>query len=444
MRLGGLFLLLLVIAGCGKSSHPEPKSVADARSYAQLDGLRRSPHQGLQAELARLEDEQLTPHQLAATRKTTPAETMVAVRPDRLSVQAALREAYPALSRGMYQEQIERIDPDGDWRIGPVERELLRELIGRTEKHRERFRAALQQAENGFEIDPLVGPLAELEFFEPLELGCRLEGLLAVHYLADGEVADAAQSLDWMLLASERLAREPHVATRLLAAKMRAETLRLLQVIVKDSRCDAATLEAASQRIDQLLAQWPSDAQAWIGERASGLIVYEMVRDGHYLSLIDRQEVARLEKQHLLKTTARAVMGGIDEDQFFYLQSLRKLIESCDRPYCERIAAIAAIHQELAARESTQRYPIVAAMLLDDVHTVQRRQAEDLARSLAWRLALQIATGKRPPMPPPQNPLTGQPFVVQTSPNGVRLSGILLEADEPIEIPFAGREPIAP
>jgi len=433
----GCILILLLIAGCEKPSQPGPKSVADARSYAQLGGLRRSPHQGLQAELARLEDEQLTPHHLAAARKTEATETMVAARPGKLSVQAALREAYPSLSRGMYQEQMERIDPNGDWRIGPVERELLRELVSRTDPHRARFRIAVQQAENGFEIDPLVGPLAELEFFEPLELGCRMEGLTAVHYLVEGEIPAALESLDRMLLAAELLAREPHVATRLLAANLRAGALRLLQVIARDERCDRASLQTASRRIDDLLQRWPSDAHAWIGERSSGLIVYEMVRDGHYLSLLDRQEVARLEKQHQVKTTARAVIGGIDDDQFFYLQSLRKLTESCERPYFERTAVFTSLHQELAARESTQHYPIVAAMLLEDVHTVQLRQAEDLARCLAWGLALQIATGQRSPTELPQNALTGKPFVAQSSPQGVRLSGILLEDDEPIEVRVA-------
>ena len=130
MRIGVVLILLAIFLGCGKSPSAGPKSVADARSYAELPGLSRSPHQGLQAELVRLADERATPLALAADRKTPPSTTMVSARPTDLSVQAALREAYPSLSRGMYQELAERIDPNADWRIGPVERELLRQQYG--------------------------------------------------------------------------------------------------------------------------------------------------------------------------------------------------------------------------------------------------------------------------------------------------------------------------
>lgn len=442
MRIGGFLILWIALVGCGKSPDSGPKSVADARAYAELPGLRRSPHQGLQAELVRLTDEQLTPLHLAADRKLPPATTMVAVRPDQLSVQASLREAYPALSRGMHQGLVERIDANADWRIGPVERELLRDFLGRTEGNRQKFRAALAQAEHGLGIDPAEGPLAKLDFFEPLELGCRVEGLAAVHHLADGDGPAALQSLAIVLQAAELLAREQHVPCRLLAANTRAQGLRLLQVLVLHERCDAALLQAAARLLDDALRRWPSDAQAWIGERASALLTYELVRDGHYLSFVDRGEMERLKQQHLLKTTVRAVMGGIDDDQFFYLQAARRMIDGCEQPFCERAKLLATIRQELAARESTQRYPIVAAMLLADFEQAHQRQAEDFVRCVAWHAALQVALGQRDVADLPPSALTGQPFVVDVTAERVRLSGVLLESDEPIEVPV--RAPAQP
>jgi hypothetical protein len=442
VRVAGWLILISLLAGCEKSAVSGPKTVADARSYAELTGLSRSPHQGLQAELVRLREERLTPLDLAAASKTAPSTRMVAVRPGNLGVQASFREAFPALSRGMHLEQIDRIDPDGDWRIGPIEREQLREFVARTAPHRDKFHAALKQAQEGFGIDPTEGPLADLEFFEPLELGCHLEGLVAVDRLADADAPAALQSLATMLNAAELLAAQQHVPCRLLAANIRQAALRLLQVIVLNERMTDELMQSSGAMLDEHLRRWPNDGQAWIGERSGGLIAYEMVRDGHFLSLIDREEMARMEKQHLVRTTARAVMGGIDEDQSFYLQSVRQMVDGCALPFCERAKSLAAIRQELASRESTQRYPIVAAKLLDDFEKVHRRQAEDLARCVAWSLALQFANGQRELSDLPLNSLTGKPFDTKIANGRLQVSGILFEADETVEVPL--RREVAP
>lgn len=427
---------MLAVAGCGKSPSAGPKSVADARAYAELPGLRRSPHEGLQAELARLTDEQRTPLQLASAQVVAPVTTMVTARPSELTPQVAIREAYPSLSRGMHEELLERIDPNRDWRVGPVERELLRDFVTRTAPHRDKFRLALERAEGGLGIDPAMGPLAELDFIEPLHLGCRVVGYTSVHHLADNDVTSALHSLTTMLKAAELLAREQHVACRLLAANCRADALRVLQLIVQHRHFNASHLDSVGARIDETLRQWPSDAQAWIGERASGLIAYELVRDGHYLALLDRDEVERLEKHHMLKTTARAVMGGVDEDQHFYLQSLRQLIDGCRLPFCERVPLLANIRRELSESESTQRYPIVAALLLDDFERVHQRQAEDLARCVAWNTALRIARGQQASSETPLNALSGKPYLATVEDQRVRISGVLLDTDEPVEVPL--------
>lgn len=431
VRRGGL-LILILLAGCGLSADEGPKSVADARSYAHLPGLSRSPHQGLQAELARLRDERMAPADLAANRKSPNSEVMVAVRPNELGVQASLREAWPALSRGMHHEQIERIDPDRDWRLGPVEHEQLRDFVAKTTKQRERFQAAIIKANDGFELDPASGPLVELEFLEPLELGCRAQGLVAVHQLHEGDDLAALESCSLLFAAAERLAHERHIPCRLLAVSIRADALRLLQLMLHHEGLDRDVIGQARQIVSQTLSRWPHDGHAWIGDRASGLIAYEMVRDGHFLSLVDREELAQLEEQNLVRTTARAVMKGVDEDQHFYLIALRRVIASCDRPYYERKVELARIRRDLEARESTDRYPLVAAKLLEDFELVHQRQAEDLARCRAWHAALSLAMGQQPTERDLLNPLTGKSFDVRVAESSI---SVLAERDEPIEVP---------
>jgi hypothetical protein len=429
-------LILVALAGCQKASGGSgPKSVADARAYAELPGLARSPHPGLQAELARLRDERMTPLDLKGSRPQI-MPTMVPARPTSLGVQAAFREAYPSLSRGMHREQIERIDPDGDLHFGPIEREQLRDFRQRIAKNRERFSEAVVGASSGLQLDPAEGPLADLEFLDPLELGVRIEGLVAIGHLADGDLAAAWQSLDLLLHTAEILASEPHVPCRLLAVNARSRALKVLQRIVLDPRTDKSAIVAARQSLVETLKRWPSDSLAWSGERSSGLITFEMVRDGHFLSLLERDEVDKLHQQHITRTTMRAVMHGIDEDQLFFLNAMRRMIDCCDQPFFARCEELAAIRTELTEREATNRFPIVAARLLDDFEPIHQRQSEDLSRCLAWSIALRAAANPPEALPDPalQNPTTGKPFEVEVSGERVLVRGVLLDPDEPIEV----------
>jgi hypothetical protein len=173
--------------------------------------------------------------------------------------------------------------------------------------------------------------------------------------------------------------------------------------------------------VAQQIEKWPSEAVVWSGDRVRGLHVYELVRDGHYLSLLPREEVARLEKRGLTEATGRAVMRGIDDDQHFYLTAMRQMIEGCRLPYFARAPLLQRIRQELADLEQTPRYPLVAAeRLLTDFEIVHRRLAADSARAEAWELAFRTAEGNLPS--PNVNPLTSEPFFVERIDRSVAVS----------------------
>jgi hypothetical protein len=178
----------------------------------------------------------------------------------------------------------------------------------------------------------------------------------------------------------------------------------------------------------------PPDARAWIGDRAAGLIVYELVRDGHYLTLLSREEVQRLTDQGVLQVTARAARRNIDSDQLFYLQSMRKIIEAAHVPYYQRKETLAAIRRDLAAREQSADYPLIAAgLLLTDFETGHFRQAQDAARCQAWIAALAAAVEQTPVTI--TSPVTGEPLQVEIDSQQVRVRGVMAPVDEPIEVP---------
>ncbi|HEX5104960.1 MAG TPA: hypothetical protein VFV87_14170, partial [Pirellulaceae bacterium] len=316
-----------------------------------------------------------------------------------------------------------------------VQLERAREILHRAAEHRERFQAALASADGGLGLRISDGVLADLRFLDSIALGCRLEALAAAEALAENEPEAALPPLATMLRAARLVGAEWNVTTRVSAANLRADALDVLQAIAAH---DYATRDTHEQLLEMLTletADWPSDAQAWIGDRAAGLAVYELVRDGYYLSLLSPEEMQRLQEQRLVPATAQAVHRNLDGDELFYLQAMRRIIASCEQPYYQRAAVLNEIRGELAALEQTGDYPMVAGeLLLGDFATGHRRQAEDLTRCTAVSTALLAATGQ-PLAPAPLSCLTGQPIDIERTPLGIQVLGWSLDR-APLEIPL--------
>jgi len=159
------------------------------------------------------------------------------------------------------------------------------------------------------------------------------------------------------------------------------------------------------------MRDWTDDAEAWRGERAIGLHTYEMVRDGQILSLLTNEESKEFIAQGPQRF-GRAIQKNIDEDELFYLRTMRKIIEVCRDPYFKRLKTLADIGAELESRHSGPNQAFVAELLLKkDLQWGQRQQAIDRAAMEAWLVALSSATGvllKQQPI----NSLTGRPYRV--------------------------------
>jgi hypothetical protein len=164
------------------------------------------------------------------------------------------------------------------------------------------------------------------------------------------------------------------------------------------------------------------------------LIAYELVRDGFYLSLLDQAELQRLRDDGLIAATSNAVMRNLDADELYYLTAMRQIIDNCQLPYYQRAQILREVRSDLAAREKTADYPLVAGLLLlSDFETGHRLQAADLARATAWKLALETVTGRAPPSAP-VNPLTGISLQSQVVAGRVHVQGALDAADGAVAI----------
>ncbi len=442
-RILALVIVAVACSGCGQAAAPDPGTADGRLELAAWPGVSAAADSALQAELALVKQQRGLPLDLvpAAARRGGSGTKSAAAE--------ALDRAFPPLSRSLVRGPLDDIYTGGPLALSPVQIERGRELVRKYADASRKFRTVLPQEPGGFGSRLADGTLVDLGFLEPLDLGCRLEAVAAAVRIADGEPAQALPKLKTLLGTARLLAVEPNVTTRVAAANVRRDGLAVLAAIVAHEDC---TADLHQQLFDMLSAEtghWPPDSGAWIGDRAAGLVIYELVREGHYLSLLPADEVEQLRSQQSLEATARAAVRNIDADERFYLQAMRQLIEACERPYYERRDALAAISRELRDKEQTSEYPLIAgSLLLADLETAHRRQAEDLARCQAWLVALGTALGRDAPGGASQvfgarhaerdghvaNPLTGAAYQIERTPLAVTVSDVLPERDEPCHI----------
>jgi hypothetical protein len=432
------WILASLFSGCESASSPSaPRNTSaaeHARRYAELPGLAGAPHPGLKAELALLQAEGMTPAALDQRLATASAEAGGSQQ----ATGGLLGAAIPPISRPLLTAQLDAVYAGGPLALSPVELERGREVLLRCTAERQRFREALEAASASPLLLPSDGALADLQFLDAVRLGCRLEAIAAADALAENEPEQAVMPLATILRAAKLLAREWNLTTRLAAANLRGDGLCVLAAIAAHERTTQATHERLLALVERETADWPPDAAAWIGERAAGLTTYELVRDGHYLSLLDSSETQKLRESGLLAATAKAVMRNIDADEHFYLQSMRRMIEACRQPYYQRAAVLDEIRRDLAARDQTGHQPLIAGrLLLADFEAAHQRQAEDLAAALAWKLALAAAAGRQP-RETALNPLTGQPLAIEITEQGAVVAGYRLPDGGPLAAPLRG------
>lgn len=391
--------IVLALTGCDESrssNRPGPLLVGE---YGELPGLKAAADAQLRDELARIVEEGGTPAQL--DQSPFDAEENVAM---------VLVDLFPTGKIGSIRGKSDKIFPPGKFEFSPSRLQKAKAFLKRYEKQRLRVRDAMELKQCDFGIRFIEGSFADWRYIDVIWIVSRLEAFAAAESLAADRPTSAIQSLEYILRWASYLAAEKHIITRLEAAFLRTEALSVLQAIVLNQRTDGSHIKQLHATIEKHLKQWPDDANAWIGDRAVGMHTYEVVRAGHMRQLLTAGEMQAFGREGGLKNIVKAAEEGVDKDELYYLHTMRKVIESCARPYYERTGLFRSIFEDLHERRNSADFPLVAArILLRDLQKGHEIQAQDRANTEAWLLALALADGR--PMPPTQtNPLTGERY----------------------------------
>jgi hypothetical protein len=241
----------------------------------------------------------------------------------------------------------------------------------------------------------------------------------------DAAVAKVAELFD----VSSLVAAESHLTTRSAAARMRNEALAVVELIVHHPAVTRAHIDALRSALARECDRWTSDDLAWRGERAIGLHAFEMVRDGQILSLLDAEEAQRVMDEGPQRF-GRALQKNIDDDEAFYLRTMREVIAISSLPYYERHERLKRIGGQLAERRGGPQEAFVSDFLLSkDLLWGQKMQAVDRAAMDVWLVALSRAVDA-PLTDEPVNTVTGEPFTMTDEGNRIVIEHINPTEDE--------------
>ena len=404
-----LICACLLLFGCGGESASRV-GLDDFEPFGALPYLTGTRDARLADELARIVEEGGTPEQL------TPPD-------DDESLGAALLALFPEDRFHRLVARAEELMPPAEFRFDPVG---LQHAIAFRRKHdaeRLEARKALERSPRRLGIRLVGGFAADTSGIDAVRLCVRLEAFHAAERLDEGDLDGALDAVDRMLAFAARLGAEKHLDARLHAAYLRADAMAVMQAVVTHDAATRQHLQVLLETVQGQLQSWPDDAAAWIGERAIGLHTYEMVRDGALPALLTEEETEAFKREGDLRLIAAAAQRHADDDQHYYLETMRRVIRACEKPYHTRRPLFESIEDDLQQRWGSPEYPLVAGrLLLKDLAPAQALQARDRANVEAWALALAAATGRT--VPQPINPLTGTRYDVARDGGLVVISGI--------------------
>jgi hypothetical protein len=408
MKLTAAILIVLgVFVGCRKGSEPDPAELAAIEEYGMLPGLKSSANVELRDELARIVEE-----------KGTPELLMGPEIPDEENVAAGLRDLFPIMKVRAILDESAELFPPRRFEFNALRRKKATKFLAKYEDQQRQAREALGRPRCDFAIRHVAGCAADGTFIDVVRICARLEAFAAAEALAQGEPAEAIEAFGRMLRLAECLGAEKQVDARLQAAMVRGEAWRVLQAIVRRGAPTAKHLQQLDRLVRAHLKTWPRDADAWIGDRALGMFVYELAREGKIRLLLTPEEKAEFAEEDILEDLPAAAKETADQDELFYLQAMRKVIDRCKQPYHARATLGEEIQNDLDRRRDTADYPVVAdRMLLRDIAVGLLRQAQDRAVCDAWALALAEAVGRD--APGRINPVTGAEYHVEKQKNRI-------------------------
>lgn len=419
MRCLFLVIFVVVLAGCGRPSPPATAAPKTTREYlaryAELRFTRCTENVLLRDELFRIEAESGLPKQFLMER----------THEGNHRAEHALKSITSAAQLNHLDRRLAYVFPQGEFVVAErhiAEIDRLAKDYADLRKELDRFSSAKDWS---LDLRFEEGSLFAAHFVPCIEAAIKLELTLSGLAMRRGEWQKATEGFQRTWRSIEVLAAQPHVESRVLAAKLRTSALKLLESMLGSPSCEVKEVRAFRDLLTQSLIHWPADDRVWRGERARALHFFEMIRDGQVLSLASEELQAAIDDHGGPKDFGIWLHSHVDADEVYYLENMRRLIQSCDLPFAERDATLSDLQSDLQRLARSDSDPILTRMmLLTDIEEGMRWQASDRVHCEVMLIALDHAVGESAASAAfTRSPLTGREYRVSVLQRIIRVDG---------------------
>ena len=320
-------------------------------------------------------------------------------------------------------ERLREKSPRGEWKIDHETLQEVGDILTRTEQKRLDIREMLNKNDVCFSFtfihDPDYGDIPDTSSADFLSDYILLEEFAVGWALNEGRLEDAVESLAYMFRLAQLAAEVKNVGIRTRAGEIRMRTVDVMQAVVLDSDFKEQHAISLLDMLQEQLDAWTPDSAMWIGDRASGLVVYNLIRQHGLENALEPDEVAELRQRGIFDSLSQRLLRELPRDQTVYLRAMRQIIEESEKPFFQRIPELKRIDTDFRSRRGTSDEPVIAEILLRGVNEVMKFCAQDRAKceiavlGLATSIGRPVATVKRPEETLEFDPLFGRKYEIR-------------------------------
>jgi len=351
----------------------------------------------------------------------TPGQVFYDDFPPEENIGKKISEELGSMDSDVFQQLRQGFSYQGEWSFDPQALENNKKILETYTSQRQRLREMLDLPGTKFEQNLVLAADGLKERLTPDDQSIdsywgymTLEESEVALYLENDDFQGAFEAVCYMLKFAALASHTKFPVMRTQAAFMREHSLRIFQRLVYDSRFGSNEMQIALNLFRKQLENWPRDSLCWIGDRASSLRVFELLRQGRFDHALEPEEQEELKHWNVFDKVLWMKSKEFNPDQAFYLTSMRRIIESCSRPYFRRLPVLSEIDDQIQSLYGTKQFPAISMLLLSGIREGMQTQAEDKARVEIWFLAFAVAL-ERPFKEGALDPISGEPYRITQS-----------------------------
>ncbi|MDR2441561.1 MAG: hypothetical protein LBE12_19540 [Planctomycetaceae bacterium] len=316
---------------------------------------------------------------------------------------------------------------DAQWNITNQTLEQLDEILTRFEPKRLTIRNAINRPDTHFyfifEHDEELGEIVDISAADYLEDYLLLEEYAIARALRGGQIEEALNSLVYIFRIAQLASEVAVPAVRSSAALIRLRAVDVMQTVILDEKFNKRYLNGLYGMILEQLKSWTPDRTVWAADRASGMKTYHRILQYGVEAALTPEEIEDLEQRGLLVFITRKQKKRKNNktnndnntenyetketillkdnffkthiaDEVFYLQSMQKIIDVCNKPFYQRISILDEINNEILLKIDKGQEPIIGVLLLRDIVRLMRLYAQDRAGCEIAFLAMSLSLEK--------------------------------------------------